>query len=164
MNTNQQIQRFIQQREEMECLIHEKYHRLAQAAGLTLEQYHLLLELEGLTEGKSEDSDAPTIDHMAQSVNLSQNTISEKITRLEKKGLVLRYKDEKDRRISRITLSESGKSLLFEIEKNASNRFLENALSSLPKEDLDTLTRLMGHLIQSMTISCEGRESVSHED
>lgn len=164
MNKTEQIQRFVQQREEMECLIHEKYHQLAQAAGLTLEQYHLLLELESLTEGKSQDSDAPTIGHMAQSVNLSQNTISEKITRLEKKGLVQRYKYEKDRRISRITLTAQGKNLLSEIEKNANTRFLEDALSSLPREDLETLTRLMGQLIRSMAVSSEAKESGSHEN
>jgi DNA-binding MarR family transcriptional regulator len=111
----------------------------------------LLLELESLTSGKSEDSDAPTIGHMARNVNLSQNTVSEKITRLEKKGLVSRQKDEKDRRISRIYLTASGKSLLNEIEQDASKRFLEEALSELPIEDLDTLSHLMGRLIHSMS-------------
>jgi len=163
MNKKEQIQIFVQQREEMECLIHEKYHRLAQDAGLTLEQYHLLLELESLTSGKSEESDAPTIGHMARSVNLSQNTVSEKITRSEKKELVLRKKDEKDRRISRISLTEQGKTLLSEIERDASSRFLEEALSGLPSEDLEALTRLMGHLIDSMASACGVKSGSLHE-
>lgn len=150
------VQRFVEQRDALETLIHERFHDLAQSKGLTLEQYHLLLELESLTEGTAEKSDAPTIGHMARSVNLSQNTMSEKITRLEKKNLVQRKKDEQDRRISRVSLTSEGKALLQEIEKNATSIYLEDALRTLPESELETLTTLMDHLLSTMKVTIKG--------
>ena len=79
-----------------ECsnIIHTKGHQIAQEYGLTYDQYHLLIYIE-LKER------APTINDIAEKFNKAQNTISEKVSRLEEKGLINRIGDEQDRRVTR---------------------------------------------------------------
>lgn len=140
------IQQIVDKKNDIDVLVHQKYHELAQNGGLSIEQYHLLLELDDLTRDNQEICDAPTIGNMARNINQSQNTVSEKITRLENKGLLLRVKDPKDKRISRVILSDSGRALLDSIDVQANSKFLVNALSVMETEDANELLRLLNIL------------------
>lgn len=144
------LQLIVDKKNDIDVLVHRKYHELAQNSGLSIEQYHLLLELDDLTSGNQEICDAPTIGHMARNINQSQNTVSEKLTRLENKGLLFRVKDPKDKRISRVLLSDSGKALIASIDTQANSRFLVNALSEMKTEEASELLRLLNILEEHM--------------
>jgi DNA-binding MarR family transcriptional regulator len=140
----------IQSKMEIDELIRRKHHELAQQYGLSLEQFHLLIELEELMLDVDNESSAPTIGEIASSINNSQNTVSEKITRLENKKLVTRTRDLKDRRISRIVLTDEGRSLIEAISAQANNRFLFDSISKMEDADIEDLLEGLTKLLQQM--------------
>jgi len=150
-NRDEKILMIIQRKTEIDRLIERKYHELAQQYGLSLEQFHLLIELDDLMLDVDGESVAPTVGEIASSIDNSQNTVSEKITRLENKGLVTRIKDAKDRRISRIVLTDEGRSLIEAISKQANNHFLYDAISRMKDEDIDDLQECLEKLVKEMT-------------
>lgn len=150
MGKDEKIKQIIFLQKRVNSLIHEKHHDLAQKHGLSLEQYHLLVELEELMLDVEEVAEAPTIGDIAQNVNNSQNTVSEKVSRLEKKGLVLRVRDEKDRRISRVVLTQEGKQLVEEIGKQGGSKFLYDSLSCMDVQMVDHLLMSLRLLIDTM--------------
>lgn len=124
-------------------IIHAKGHNIAKEHGLTYDQYHLLIYLKNSKE-------PPTINEISNILNRAQNTISEKVTRLEEKGLVKRVDDEKDRRITRVLVTEEGLKLVEAIKKERNNRATYMAL--LKMEDIEvrnllfTLEKLYNNL------------------
>ncbi len=150
-NRDETILMIIRSKMEIDQLIQRKHHELAQQYGLSLEQFHLLIELDELMLDVDNESSAPTVGEIANSIDNSQNTVSEKITRLENKGLVTRIKDAKDRRISRIILTDEGRSLIDAISKQANNRFLFDAISRMKDEDIDDLRECLEKLVKQMT-------------
>ena len=150
MNREEKIQIIIQHKNDVDILVHKKYHELAQSYGLSLEQYHLLLELDELMLNVNDSHNAPTIGQMARNINKSQNTVSEKITRLENKGLVKRIKDSSDRRVSRVIITEVGKDLIALIDKEANGKFLFNAVNAMEDSDIDAFLGCLDKLIKQM--------------
>ncbi len=148
---DEKIYMIIQTKMEIDKLIQRKHHELAQQYGLRLEQFHLLIELDELMLDVGSESSAPTVGEIASSIDNSQNTVSEKITRLENKGLVTRIKDEKDRRISRIVLTDEGRSLIAAISNQANNRFLFDSISKLGDRDIDDFLECLKKLVDQMT-------------
>jgi len=124
---------------EINRLLHGKHHDLALQHGLSSEQFHLLVELDELSLAFSEDGMAPTVGEIAQSLNRAQNTVSEKISRLERRGLVERVPDAEDRRITRIVLTERCRKLLAAIDFLAGEEFLQRCLARLTDEALEQL-------------------------
>jgi DNA-binding MarR family transcriptional regulator len=92
----------------------------------------------------------PTVGEIAKNINNSQNTMSEKITRLENRGLVKRIKDSEDRRISRIVLTEEGRNLIDSIDKEANSKFLFNSISKMEDKDINNLLSCLENLIEQM--------------
>lgn len=123
---------------EIDQTIHENYHRLAQKFGLSLDQFHLLLEIEESMMGAESELESPTIGLLAENINVSQNTISERISRLEKKDYLKRVMDKKDRRINHVVLTDSGKSLMNTISSEAETDFVRNALLKMQSDELET--------------------------
>lgn len=130
MNIRDKTNRIAQNIRIINELIHIRHHQVAQEHNLSLDQFHLLLHMISKKE-------SPTIGDIAKKSNRAQNTISERITRLEEKGLLIRVKDEKDRRISRVVLTEKGIELIDSINYQARNEFVFNALSRI-QEDIST--------------------------
>lgn len=112
--------------------IHEKHHKWAEEYGLTLDQYHILIHL----KRAEKKQDYYTIKKLAQKFNNAQNTMSEKISRMEKKELVIRTRDENDRRVIKINISENGSRLLKKIHNKVKD---ENLYSVLEKIDKDII-------------------------
>lgn len=152
MNREEKIQRIIDYKNEIDKLIHNKYHELAKKYDLSLEQFHLLIELDELMIDINDEYKAPTVGEIAKNINNSQNTVSERITRLENKGLVKRIKDSNDRRISRVVLSDEGENLVKLIDKQASGRFLFNSISNMEDLDIDNFVKCLEILIKQMNI------------
>lgn len=117
-----------------ECsnIIHTKGHQIAQEYGLTYDQYHLLIYL-------SFREKPPTINEISKKFNRAQNTISEKISRLEEKELVSRVDDLKDRRITRVIITERGLNLIHTIRQVRSNRVTYTALEKMKKDEIENL-------------------------
>lgn len=124
-------------------LIHLKHHEIAQQNNLTLDQFHLLIHLK--SNGK-----LPTVGQLAEKANKAQNTISERISRLEEKGLVERIKDENDRRISRVRLTEKGQNMIDSIRYQARNEFIFNALIKMESNTVEGLIRGLKELLEHL--------------
>lgn len=153
MNKEEKISKIIQLKKDIDSCIHRKHHQLAQNYDLSLEQYHLLVELDELMLMVNDELVAPTVGEIAKSVNNTQNTVSEKITRLENKGLVERIKDSKDKRISRVVLTKEGREYIESISKQANNRFLFNSISDMEDVDIDNLYTSLEVLLKHMKIN-----------
>ncbi|MZK53531.1 MarR family transcriptional regulator [Clostridium beijerinckii] len=152
MKREDKVQMIIQLKEEINELIHEKYHELAKKYDLSLEQFHLLIELEELMLDVNNEFKAPTVGQIAKNINNSQNTVSERITRLENKGLVSRIKDIDDKRISRVILTDKGRKLIESIENEASSKYLFNSISSMEDIYIDSLLKNLEKLVEQMNI------------
>lgn len=113
-------------------IIHMKRHEIAQSNKLTLDQFHTLIYLKNIDI-------PPTIGEMAMETNKAQNTISERISRLEEKGLVDRIKDKNDRRISRVVLTQGGLELINSINYQASNELVKKALTNIEAKVVDNM-------------------------
>lgn len=156
MKKDEKIKNIIEYRSAINSLVHERYHTLAQNYNLSLEQFHLLIELDELVLTVNDETLAPTIGDIAKSISNSQNTVSEKITRLENKGLVTRVKDSKDRRISRVILTEEGRKLIDEISSQATSKFLFDSISCLEEETIDKLLFGLEKLYEKMRSEKDG--------
>lgn len=129
--------------EHMDRLIRSKYHETSKKYGLTLEQFHLLIELDELElDMISEEVLPPTIGQIAADIGNAPHTLSGSIKRLEKKGLVKKVKDEKDLRINRVVFTEKGRSMINNIKEEVSNIFIQNVL----KMDEKSLNNLLDGL------------------
>lgn len=129
-----------------ECnnVIHRKGHQIAQEYGLTYDQHHLLIYL-------NKSKVAPTINDISNKFNRAQNTISEKVSRLEDKGLVKRCEDVEDRRITRVYITERGKELIHTIKQERSNRVVYSALKNMEDEEVDELLKNLAKLHDVLT-------------
>ncbi|EOD00261.1 MarR family winged helix-turn-helix transcriptional regulator [Caldisalinibacter kiritimatiensis] len=132
MDSRQKSQQIIEHIKQINRLVHTKHHEVAKEHNLTLDQFHLLVHLPKREE-------PPTISEIADRASKAHNTISEKVTRLEEKGLVKRVRDEKDRRISRVVITEKGQKLLDTIKRQAGYEFVYNALEKIDNEIVDNL-------------------------
>jgi DNA-binding MarR family transcriptional regulator len=75
----------------------------ARAAGLTPAQHQLLLAVQG-HPGPS----APTIGELSESLLLRHHSAVSLLDRAEQAGLVERWRDETDRRVTRVHLTDAG--------------------------------------------------------
>jgi len=128
-----------------ECsnIIHEKGHQIAEEYGLTYDQYHLLLYL-------NFREIPPAINDISKRFNRAQNTMSEKISRLVEKGLVLKVDDEKDRRITRVIITEKGKDLIDIIRQERTNRIVYRAIEKMDKDEVDNLLINLNRLYDNL--------------
>lgn len=113
-------------------IIHRKSHELAKSYNLTIDQYHMLFHIKYM---KAE----PSIGELAQKYDKAQNTISEKISRLEEKGLVYRKEDLLDRRVCRVCITDKGKNIVNIIRKERSNKAVFSALNNMKDDEIENL-------------------------
>lgn len=92
-----QLRRFVRNMEEH-----------ARAIGHHPQQYQLLLAIKGLPKGQ-----APAIGVLAERMQLNHNSTVELIDRCEKRGLVRRVKDARDRRMVTLAITPDGEQLLW---------------------------------------------------
>jgi DNA-binding MarR family transcriptional regulator len=117
-----------------------KHRETAQKYGFTFEQFHLLIELDQHTELKlTADILPPTIGEVADDIGNAPHTLSERIKRLEKKGLVEKRRDNKDLRVNRIMLTHQGQLLIDKIKNEAGNIFIYNTLEHMDQKSLNNL-------------------------
>lgn len=118
--------------DEIQETIHKRHHEIAKKHNLTVDQFHLMLHLDM-------KKSPPTINEMAAAFNISQNTMSEKITRLSQRNLIAKVKDPEDKRISRIQLSTEGKELVNNICYESEINFVNSAVTRMEENKIDSL-------------------------
>ncbi len=105
---------------------------------LTGPQIHLIACLATAPEG------LPTT-ALAQRMCASGPTLTGLVDRLEKQGLVKRERDDDDRRLVRLHLTETGHQAFAILDEHMSER-MGRVLQALEPDDRETFVRLMGRI------------------
>lgn len=143
MNSITKAEKIIQYLDEIQNVIHNKHHELAQKYNLTVEQFHGLLHL-------NMRSTPPTVNEIAHHFNNAQNTMSEKLSRLEEKGLIMRVKDSSDKRVTRVALTAEGKKLVDTVCFEAENKFVADSISKMEVSKLDNIVLCLEALLNQL--------------
>ena len=150
LSFDQKKQTILEYRDKINALTHQQYHAQAQKHGLSLEQFHLLIELDELDIDLPAEDSGLSIGKIAQHIGNAQNTISERISRLEKKGLVQRIRDPKDRRICRVVFTEEGQKIIETINHAADAFMLSDALDVLDEEEINQALCILEKILSQM--------------
>jgi DNA-binding MarR family transcriptional regulator len=89
------------------------------------------------------------VNDLAQEVNLSSGATTLALNRLEKEGLILRSRDEEDRRIVWVELTEEGRSLILRLVEKR-HRVWEKMLSALTPEEEQEFFRLLEKMVNQL--------------
>lgn len=81
----------------------ERPHKYTENDSLYMREVHFVVEIGSM--------DSPTMSEVANKLNVTQGAVTQMATRLEKKGYVIRHKDNQDKRVTTISLTEKGKIL-----------------------------------------------------
>lgn len=128
-----------------ECHNHHKHHETNNSLGSLLGRCgHLFVHRIG-SKKRGQDSVLTVISQhpgitqkeMGEILGIQPASVSELLMKLERKGLVLREKDEQDRRSIKVQLTEDGQKLLTEPDGEVSDPF--QALSAEEQEQLRSL-------------------------
>ncbi|WCK52669.1 MarR family transcriptional regulator [Aneurinibacillus sp. Ricciae_BoGa-3] len=90
-----------------------------------------------------------TVSELAKDILLSPSATTISVNKLVKKGLINRIRDEKDRRLVWIDLSNKGVQLLESVIK-ARNAMLQQLLSNLDNEDIEQLIHITRKMIAKL--------------
>ena len=131
------------QRQFMQLLDDERFH-------LTLPQFYTLLHLD-------QAAVACKMTELADLTHQSAASLTGVVDRLAEKELVERGKHERDRRQVMVAVTPRGSAMIAEI-KQARQEQVQAALGDLSASDLDTLQRLLGHMLEGMVRVLEGGE------
>ncbi|MBO0995780.1 MULTISPECIES: MarR family winged helix-turn-helix transcriptional regulator [unclassified Bacillus (in: firmicutes)] len=90
-----------------------------------------------------------TIGELSNKMYLACSTTTDLIDRMEKKELVMRVRDPKDRRVVRIHLLEKGENIIAEVIGRRQN-YLQEVLTDFSDEDIVQLKGYLARLHQDM--------------
>ncbi len=111
-----------------------------QGIPLSMTEVHLLESI-----AKASDN---TMSHIARRSMITQGTLTTSIKKLEQKGYVKRIKDESDRRVIRLNLSEPAYDIL-KIHDRFHEEMIDRAIADLGLEEnqnlIDSLNRIMDY-------------------
>jgi DNA-binding MarR family transcriptional regulator len=137
MATDENTQRF----QELYRRIYHRFHRrdVAEANRVSPESLAVLQHMRG--------AGPLTVMEAARHFERSQSAMSEIVSRLERRGVVERMADERDRRRTLVWLTQDGQQLLEKTEHVLSPKLLQYALQQLPdvaqRQLLESLQELM---------------------
>ena len=107
---------------------------------LTMHEVHTLQVI-----SKAEDNN---MTYIARVCMVSKSTLTSNISNLEKKGYVVRFKDSKDKRINRVSLTDKAYDIL-KIHDEFHREMIDNTIGDMAIEKnellLDTLENLLGY-------------------
>ncbi len=132
MDNKEKVERIISNVKELNRIIHNNHHEIAKKNNLTLDQFHLLIFI-------SKSDNIQSVGKLAARFNNAQNTMSEKISRLEERDLLKRVKDNRDRRKSRVIITDKGISLIDSIHYEASNEYIYSSIENMERTVVDEL-------------------------
>lgn len=91
-----------------------------------------------------------TMSELAQEMNISLPTLTGIIDRMVKNGFIQRERVESDRRLVKVRLTQSGKRIINEFEKQKQNRF-QHMLTAFNQQDRQVFLRLMRKLVEGLS-------------
>lgn len=91
---------------------------------------------------------------LAETLQVSRPTLSRMLQAMEEGGLVVRRADDDDQRLTRVRLTDAGRSLERELRAVAATH-VEQTLGGLPRADRTELARILGDLAASMRETLE---------
>ena len=95
------------------------------------------------------DGGSDTISRLADRMGLNQATISNVVLSLHERGYVAKEKDTRDRRVTRVAISDAGARVLEDIEADRTGR-MRRLFSHLTEDDLEELLRILKKLRLSL--------------
>lgn len=126
---------------EMSLLIKRKGREILNHFPITPPQFTALLWL-------NEEGDM-TIGELSQKMYLACSTMTDLIDRMEKNGVVVRVRDERDRRVVRVRMLERGKAIIEDVMK-ARREYLAEILSRFSPEDVESIRKRLSMLYERM--------------
>ena len=108
---------------------------------LSVREFHVI-EAVCLAEGKENGSKAADI---ARNLYVTAGTLTTAVSFLEKKGYLVRKKDDKDRRIVRIQSTEKGRAAN-ELHKEFHKQMVDYVLSVLKEEEKEVFLRALNRI------------------
>ncbi|GAA5344888.1 MarR family winged helix-turn-helix transcriptional regulator [Planifilum fimeticola] len=126
---------------EMSLLIKRKGREILNHFPITPPQFTALLWL-------NEEGDM-TIGELSQKMYLACSTMTDLIDRMEKNGVVVRVRDERDRRVVRVRMLERGKAIIEDVMK-ARREYLADILSTFSPEDVESIRKRLSMLYERM--------------
>lgn len=91
-----------------------------------------------------------TIGELSQKMSLACSTITDLIDRMEKSELVIREKDEQDKRVVRLSVQPKGHEIVQQVLEKR-RIYLSEKLAGLSEDDKDILLRNLKYLYEAMT-------------
>lgn len=110
---------------------------------ITPPQFQALLEL--ITNGDM------TIGELSNKMYLACSTVTDLLDRMERNELVVRVKDEKDRRIVRIHVLAKGHNLIEEVLYSR-RKYLQEVMSDMNPESIEEILKCFVYLNEHMTV------------
>jgi len=115
--------------------------RIAKSSGLTIPQVMVLRSIGTLGD--------VTVKRVAEEVSLSQATVTTILNRLETRGLVVRVRSARDKRVVNARLLPEGETILQSVPALLHERFIER-FDKLPILEQQSLVDTLGKLAQMM--------------
>lgn len=92
-----------------------------------------------------------TIGELSSRMYLACSTVTDLLDRMERNELVVRVKDEKDRRIVRIHVLEKGHRLIEEVLYNR-RKYLQEVMADMDQESIEEILNCFVYLNKHMTL------------
>ncbi len=124
-------------------LLTQAYHPLLSDHGLTYPQYLVLLVLW--------EKDAQPVNDIAKRLHLETNTVTPLLQRMEKEGILIRNKGEKDARQMIVSLTRKGKELRKKLTDVPSTVGEAVICESVTKETAPELFRMLDDIILKLS-------------
>lgn len=90
-----------------------------------------------------------TIGELSNKISLAFSTTTDLVDRMEKNELVVRVRDQNDRRVVRIRVLEKGSTIIHEVIQKR-REYLGEVLTNFSNEETETLNKLLGFLHDQM--------------
>jgi DNA-binding MarR family transcriptional regulator len=95
---------------------------------------------------------------LSEMVHLAPPTVTAMLQRMERSGLIERWQDEDDQRVTRIRLTDAGSALNRDL-RAAHGRYLADTIGRMPKSDRTELVRLLEVLSANISAALEKPEA-----
>ncbi len=112
--------------------------------GVTSKQWLVFLVIESLYDNP------PTINEVAKTIGSSHQNIKQIALKLEEKGLLNRKKDLKDRRVTRLEITDKSNEF-WSSTRPKGNQFIKNVFENISSDELYTVRVVMQKLLDNLT-------------
>lgn len=125
-------------------LMHTRTHELLRQYGISYAQFELVFTLQ-----RCEESVAPSAKEIAEQLSLTAGAVSQLVDSLVELQLIERQADSQDRRITRIVLSEQGKTIAKQIHENK-HLLMRDVMESLSEAELVTMLKVQRKMAERL--------------